>query len=112
MSNIDSNFNRFVVGNLKTLSQPGIRDSLLEFHKKWYSANIMTLCIAGKFSLDKLESWVIDKFSPIQNKNVIVPYLCDPDPYPSENLGKFIKYVPIMDKDILNLYFNVPYCQK
>ena len=41
ISNKESNYNRFDCGNKKSLDQPGMRDSLLEFHKKWYSSNIM-----------------------------------------------------------------------
>lgn len=43
-----------VVGNKDTLSvQPkesgiNVRDKLLEFHDKWYSANIMCLAVLGK----------------------------------------------------------------
>jgi secreted Zn-dependent insulinase-like peptidase len=37
--------NRFNCGNLETLKQPGIREALLNFHKTWYSANIMRLVV-------------------------------------------------------------------
>jgi hypothetical protein len=36
---------------------------LLNFHQKWYSANIMGLAVVGKQSLDELETSVIDLFS-------------------------------------------------
>jgi|TARA_B110000285_G_C15121781_1_gene617638 insulysin len=74
--------NRFNCGNAESLSQPGIRESLLEFHKKWYSSNIMTMTVSGRHDLDQLEAWVKDKFSPIENKEVVLPNLGDPDPYP------------------------------
>jgi len=33
---------------LETLNKPGIRENLLKFHQKYYSPNIMTLCVLGK----------------------------------------------------------------
>lgn len=51
LSHQDSLLNRFNCGNLKSLSQPGIRESLLDFHRKWYSSNIMTLAITGKHDI-------------------------------------------------------------
>jgi insulysin len=41
-------------GNIQTLdvipkkNGINVRDALLEFHAKWYSANIMTLAVLGK----------------------------------------------------------------
>ena len=70
LSNKDSLFNRFNCGNLKSLSQPGIRESLLQYHKKWYSSNIMTLTISSRHVLEDLEKWTIEKFSPVVNNNV------------------------------------------
>ena len=52
-----------------------MRESLLEFHKKWYASNLMTLCIINDQPLEKLESLVKELFSPIINKNVVLPSL-------------------------------------
>ena len=48
----DSQLYRFGTGNLETLKQDGIRESLLEFHRQWYSSNIMSLVLIGKHSLE------------------------------------------------------------
>ena len=109
ISNKESLFNRFNCGNIKSLSQAGIRQSLLDFHKKWYSSNIMNLTIVGRQEIDQLEQWVTEKFSPIENKNVTIPDLGTPSPFPAENLGKFVKFVPVKDKDILTLLWILPY---
>jgi insulysin len=76
-----------------------MHESLLEFHKKWYSSNIMTLTVRSKHEIDSLEKWVTEKFSPVINKDVVVPNLGDPNPYPAENLGKLVKFVPVQDTD-------------
>ena len=46
--------NSLVLGNTETLKEMplkegiDVREALLEFHKKWYSANIMSLVVLGK----------------------------------------------------------------
>ena len=88
ISNEGSKLHRFFCGNVETLEQEGIRDSLLAFHKEWYSANIMKLCMSGRHSLEKLEKLAVDLFSPIVNKDVVLPDLTDPImPYSEANLG-------------------------
>ena len=53
-SNPDHDFSKFGTGNKKTLDTipkekgESVRDALLEFHKKWYSSNIMALTVLGK----------------------------------------------------------------
>ena len=39
-------------GNLESLKQDGIRESLLNFHRTWYSSNIMNLVLYGKHSIE------------------------------------------------------------
>ena len=43
---------RFQIGNLESLKQPGIREALLDFHKTWYSSNIMNLVLYGKHTIE------------------------------------------------------------
>ena len=85
-----------------------MREALLDSYKKWYSSNIMTLCISSKFPLATLQKWVIEKFSPIVNKNVVIPDLTVPKPWPKENLCKMAKYVPVNDEDLLTIRWVLP----
>jgi insulysin len=64
-----------------------MRQSLLDFHKKWYSSNIMTLSVYSRHDIELLEKWVTEKFSAVENKEVVVPDLGSPAPFPKENLG-------------------------
>ena len=50
-----------------------IRNVLLDFHAKYYSANIMKLVISGKEDLDTLQEWATSLFSKVANKNTPVP---------------------------------------
>lgn len=62
-------YSRFGTGNLTTLMDNplkegiDVRDELLKWYDKHYSANIMKLCVLGCESLDQLTQWVVEKFS-------------------------------------------------
>ena len=58
-----------------------------------------------------MQSWVTDKFSPVIDYSVVLPDLGSPHPYPKENLGKLVKFVPVKDKDIMTIVWNLPYMQ-
>lgn len=72
-------FRRFGTGSMATLKTIpegmgiDVRASLLEFHDKYYSANLMSLCLLGRDSLDQLEAWAKEKFAAVPNKNAEVP---------------------------------------
>ncbi|CAD6193834.1 unnamed protein product [Caenorhabditis auriculariae] len=107
-------YGKFGTGNKKTLLEDarakGIepREALLRFHKKWYSSNIMTLCVVGKESLDDLQSYLGDlEFESIENKNV-ERVAWNESPYGPEQLGKRIEVVPVKDTRTLQVVFPIP----
>ncbi len=96
LSHDDSALHRFNCGSLESLKQEGIRETLLNFHKTWYSSNIMKLTVSGKHSLEQLEEWAVKYFSEVENKNVVVPDLSKPAvPFTEANLGKIQRYKPV-----------------
>ena len=105
----ESTFRRFMCGNLESLKQDGIRESLLGFHKKWYSSNIMNLVLIGKHSLAQLEEWAVNLFQGVENKNVQVPDLSQPImPFDETNKGIQARFQPIKDKDQIEIYWTLP----
>ena len=84
-----------------------VRDELLKFHEKYYSSNIMTLCVLGKQSVEVLKRIVVEKFNEIVNKEVEVPRYSE-GPYLKEHLKIRIDIVPIKDWRHLSLRFPVP----
>ena len=100
-SNPKSALNRFATGSLETLQKEGWVEALKEFHKKWYSSNIMNLVVYSNKQLDELEKQVRDLFTSVENKNVVVPSFADPPLYPDENLGYLFKVKPIKNKNTL-----------
>jgi insulysin len=69
-------FCSFSTGNLQTLRDDPIakginlREWLLDFHSKLYSANTMKLVILGKEPVSVLEKWARAMFSGIESKDV------------------------------------------
>ncbi|WP_456406348.1 insulinase family protein [Thiolapillus sp.] len=66
-----SPYARFFVGNLDTLADrpdSKVRDDLIAFYDKYYSANIMGLTVVGKEPLAVLRSWVEEKFSAVPDR--------------------------------------------
>ena len=47
----------------------------------------MTLALSSRHSVENMENWVSTKFSPVVNKDVIVPDLGQPAPYTPDCLG-------------------------
>jgi len=72
----------------------------------------MVLTVSSRLEVDKLEELVKLYFNEVVNKNVVVPDLSEPKPFTADNLGCFTRYVPIQDKDRLQLYWVVPDCHK
>jgi insulysin len=109
----DSPLNRFIIGNLVSLKQDGIREALLDFHKRWYSSNIMKLCVTGRHDIERLEEWARGLFSQVEDKNVVVPDLGQPAPaYDSTNLSHLYRFVPVKDKDVLSFVWHLPSSEK
>lgn len=104
---------KFGTGNLTTLrDEPlaagiDIRAFLLDFHKTYYSASIMRLSIVGRQSLDQLQAWATEKFTPIVNTARDVPSFLDCGAPFAPQLGKIIKAVPI--KDLRTIKIRWPY---
>lgn len=110
LSDPDHPYSRFGTGNKLTLCENtakagiNVRDELIRFHDKWYSANCMYLAVCGKETLDELERIVVDKFSKIVNKNVVAPRWPN-HPVLPEHYGTKVYVVPIKNSRTLTITF-------
>ena len=106
-------FSHFGTGNYQTLWENpkgkglDVRDELLKFHDRYYSANVMKLVVLGRDSLDTLTSWVVDKFSGVRNTGR------EPPSFPSSPLGpeqlqKQIFFRSVRDVRVLRIAFPIP----
>ena len=107
----DSVFNKFDAGNKTTLSLPDIRERLLKFYKKYYTSEIMSLCVYSNKKLDELLPFVENLFQLVPKiDNFKMPRYDEVKPYDETNLRYLYKIVPV--KDVNQIYFEwyFPYC--
>jgi insulysin len=110
--NVDSIFTRFSTGNLETLNKPNIRDALLDFHKKYYSSNLMSLVMLSPKPLEEMEKITDDLFTHVEyNQNITTEALqkqySSVFPYEKNNTGFFYKIIPVKDKDEISFYWFI-----
>ncbi|GJJ71266.1 insulysin [Entomortierella parvispora] len=113
LSNPEHPYSNFGTGNLETLQDaPGregldVRDELIKFHAKYYSANIMKLVILGREPLDQLAAWAIEKFSDVKNLAIKPPANTNP-PWTTGDLLKTTYVKPVKDIRSLEIKFPFP----
>ncbi len=108
--NPDHPGSRFSVGSEHTLrdrDSVGVRQKLLEFHERHYSADIMTLAVVGREPLDQLEGWVTELFAAIPDRDAQAeryrqPYM-NPQLPPSR-----LDVVPQQDRLQVGFLFPLP----
>eukprot|EP01102_Stenamoeba_stenopodia_P010549 TRINITY_DN3195_c0_g1_i1.p1 TRINITY_DN3195_c0_g1~~TRINITY_DN3195_c0_g1_i1.p1 ORF type:complete len:473 (+),score=107.38 TRINITY_DN3195_c0_g1_i1:22-1440(+) len=104
-------FHKFGTGSIATLQtipqQEGIdvRQRLLDFHSKYYSANILKLVVLGRESLDELERWVKEIFMLVPNNNRQIPNFSGIPVFRPEDYGLEFFIVPIKNIQRLEVYF-------
>ena len=84
-----------------------VRDELLKFHAKYYSSNIMTLCVLGRQSVEDLKSIVVEMFGSIVNKEVEIPRYSQ-GPCLGDHLKVRVDIVPVKDRRRMTLKFQIP----
>ncbi|XP_021366935.1 insulin-degrading enzyme-like isoform X1 [Mizuhopecten yessoensis] len=99
--------NKDTLGTIPVAKGIDIREALLSFHAKHYSANIMSLCVLGKESLDELSEMVLPMFAEVENKNVTVPEWTD-HPYGPDQLKTVCYAVPVKEIRSLSLMWATP----
>ncbi|ACE85039.1 insulinase family protein [Cellvibrio japonicus] len=99
---------KFTVGNLTTLEDregKSLRDELIEFYQRHYSADLMNLVVVGREGLPQLEAWVISLFNQVPlHEHALArdyPPLIEP-----ERLPMSVDIKP--ERDQRRLSFNFP----
>jgi insulysin len=120
--NPDHPHSKFFTGNKQTLAVDtrdaglNLREQLIEFYGKYYSANQMTLAVVGPQSIDSLKAMVAEKFADIPNKGVpapeeawkgIIPIYNGASLIPS--FGHVVKVVPVQDLRQVSLTWPIAY---
>jgi len=103
-------FSQFSVGSLDSLADrpdAAVRDDLLNFYEKHYSANAMRLVVMGKQSLDDLESLVTPIFSQVPNRRY-EPEAIEAPLFTAGELPLLVKVKPQATLRQLEVSFPVP----
>eukprot|EP01135_Chromosphaera_perkinsii_P003217 Nk52_evm24s238 gene=Nk52_evmTU24s238 len=110
---------KFGTGNLATLETDAKRDvhaALVEYHRKYYSANVMGVAILGKESLDELTRMFEEKFSTCADLgtrfSIAEEYGKDVKPYTEDELAVRINVLPVKDIRQLTMTFMLPDMRK
>lgn len=103
-------FSRFTVGSLETLADRGdgrVRDELLAFYDKHYSANLMRLVVLGREPLDELESMLGALFSAVPDKETPLAAFDEPL-FAAAQLPMLLKVKPLGTQRQLQVNFQIP----
>ena len=110
--NPKSPFSQFSTGNLETLSYPDIRQRLLKMYNKYYSSEIMALCLYSNMPLAQQINLVEKLFKDVpKRENLEMPVYDIVKPYDESYLSYFYKVVPVEDKDQLSFKWLFPFCE-
>lgn len=107
LANPDHPFSRFSVGNLDTLAntpENPVREDLLAFYQKYYSATEMNLVVLGKQPLDELEHEVSSRFKQVPAHQITLEKT--DTPLFSKKLPFRVNIRP--EKELRHLSFNFP----
>ncbi len=98
--------NHFATGNKETLKN--VKPEVLkEFYSQYYSANLMTLCLMSKKSLDWMETNTKKYFTEIKNKKTDRPKFKE-EYIPLEKNFRMIKMKPVKNTRQLLFEFGLP----
>lgn len=103
-------FATFSVGNLTTLQadkEAALREQLLSFYQRHYSANRMSLVVIGGDSLNALENMVSTRFSQVENRELSRPSIAEPL-FDESRLPRWITIEPVQNERSLSVQFPVP----
>ncbi|KAM0792534.1 hypothetical protein ACM66B_005203 [Microbotryomycetes sp. NB124-2] len=83
-----------------------VRNRLIDWYARHYSANLMNLVVLSSQSLDELESIVVKEYAPVPNLN-LTPNTFSPA-LTQQELGRLISYRTIKDVPQMRIEFPLP----
>ncbi len=100
---------RFNVGSLETLPADTVRPALLEFYKKYYSADRMSVVIIGNESTDTLLKWGRALFAEVPQRDNAGDIDIKETLFGGKTLPILIKNTSLQSDKTLRLNFEIPY---
>ena len=77
-----------------------VRSQLRQFHDKYYSSNLMNLCILGQQPLDELEAFARARCKEVPNRHTASPstaWLGKTSAVKSQSCAKLVRIVPVAE---------------
>ncbi|MCB1046634.1 MAG: insulinase family protein [Calditrichaeota bacterium] len=96
----------FATGSMATLKDVS-REQVMDFYQRFYSANVMRLCLLSSSSLDDLEDLARTYFSGVPNTNR-GPLEYSQDLYAEGSLPEMLEVEAVSDVRELRLLFSLP----
>ncbi len=111
LTNLDSETNTFITGSLNTLNKPDIRDQVIEFYKKYYTPENISICIASSKPIETINKIITDTFGIIESRdNQEKPTITKP--FYSENKLKTFHLKTISNIYELTFIWEIPHQSK
>ncbi|WP_111640344.1 insulinase family protein [Marinimicrobium alkaliphilum] len=101
---------RFTVGNVDTLADRedgAVRDDLVAFYERFYSAHLMSAVVLGRESLDDLEKLAVPRLREIKRRDVSLPERYPPL-FPKDALPAMVRIEPRQETRTLSFLFPIP----
>ena len=109
--NSQSPFSQFTTGNKETLAYNDIRERLIKWYNKYYSSDIMTLCIYSNMKLEDQILLLEKYFKNIPKKEKYEsPINNGIKPYDENNMSNFFKVIPIKNEEKIVFKWLFPFC--
>ncbi|CAE8672414.1 unnamed protein product [Polarella glacialis] len=117
-ANPEHPLHHFMTGNSETLrDRPeklgiDVRAALLDFHQRYYSANLMRLVIVGREEPEELLAMAMERFAPVVDSGATVPEDAEigggVQAFPLEKLARTVYVVPVNDVRSASFQFLLP----
>lgn len=110
----NSEYSKFVCGNLQTLKRNDIRDQVIEFYKKHYNPTKMSLCVISDIDIEHMKQTIEECFSNIKQEKeyeekfyTLIKTKKFNKLYDENNMGNIYRIEPVKDVQRLQLYWVI-----
>ncbi len=109
LTNSDSETNTFITGSSNTLNKPDIREQVIQFYKKYYVPENISICIASSKSSDYINKIIQETFGIInRNQNLKTSSFEITKPFYSENQSKTFHLKTVSNIYELTYIWEIP----
>lgn len=110
----NSEYSKFVCGNLQTLKRNDIRDQVIKFYKKHYNPTKMSLCVISDIDIENMKQTIEECFSNIKQEKdyeeqfyTLIKTKKFNKLYDESNMGNIYRIESVKDVQRLQLYWVI-----